>query len=407
MSARHSYHLGYLTAMVIDSMGSGLWIPFALLFFTFGRGMKLAEAGVALTTGSMLSLLGGGLITGTIVDRIGPFRSAALSSLIRVIAFPMYLVGSTFAWVAAIAVAISFADRLFWAAHGGMVSAVSPSDEARVRLFSSLNALRNIGLGIGALVASLGVWVEHGSGVFWSFIVVANAASFAVSGLLLWQLRRFDDATEHGEESGVRRYRDVFAQYRFLVFVAAVFVLALASVGFDSILPVYLLAVGLPTWSPPMAYLLSSILIAASAPLATELGSRRSGLRLLASAAGLVGIAYGALSAMAAVHAGKVALLAAAVTLFSLAEALFGATAVNVMLSFAPEGRAGRHSAVYQLSWGVADAVGPGLFSLLFTVERALPWIFLMVVLGFAALAFLGSSRTAAHKFRASGESAA
>jgi len=42
--------------MVIDSIGSGLWIPFALLFFTYGRGMKPAAAGEPLTTGSLDSL---------------------------------------------------------------------------------------------------------------------------------------------------------------------------------------------------------------------------------------------------------------------------------------------------------------------------------------------------------------
>ncbi|EUA03283.1 major Facilitator Superfamily protein [Mycobacterium kansasii 824] len=347
--------------MVIDTTGNGLWVPFALLYFTHGRGMKLVDAGAALTMGSLVSLLAGGLLTGAIVDRIGPFRSATLSSLIRVTAFPCYLADNTVASLAIIAMAVSFAGRLFWVAHPGMVRALAPSEDARVGLFSLINAMRSIGLGIGGLVASLGVWAERGSGLFWNFIVVANTVSFAVCGLLFWRLRDFDRKTSDRDTSGVGRYRDVLAQRRFLVYVVAVFVLALASVGFDSILPVYLLALGYPAWTPPVAYLLASALIAAFAPLATKWGRSRPGLRLLALAAGLLGVAFAALIAMvAADDVGRMVLLSAAVMLFSLAAATWGATAFQVMLSFVPRDRAGRHSAVYSLSWGVAIAVGQG-----------------------------------------------
>jgi len=406
MVARHTYHRGYLTAMVIDTTGSGVWIPFSLLFFTYARGMKLADAGAALTVGSLVALLGGGLLTGVIVDRIGPFRTATLSSAIRVIAFPFYLAVHTLGSLAMIVVVLSFAGRLFWVAHPGMVSALAPSEDARVGLFSTINASRSVGLGLGGLIGSLGVWVERGSGGFWTFIVVANAVSFAVCGLLFWRLRGFDQQTQHRDGSGAGGYRDVLAQRRFLVFVAAIFVVALANIGFDSILPVYLLALGFPIWAPPITYLAVSILVAAFAPLATRWGRRRSGLRLLALAAGLLGIAFAALAVMVPVDVGRTALLGVAAILFSLASATFGATGLKVMLSFAPPGRPGRHSAVYSWSWGIAIAVGPGMFSSLFTVGRVLPWVFLAAVLGFAVAAFLASSRSAAQTVGASDASA-
>lgn len=395
MVARLTEHRGYLTAMVIDTMGSGVWIPFSLLFFTYARGMKLTDAGAALTIGSLVALLAGGLVTGAIVDRFGPFRAATFSSLIRVVAFPFYLADNTLASLSVIVVALSFAGRLFWVAHPGMVSALAPTEDARVGLFSMINASRSIGLGLGGLIGSLGVWAESGSGIFWTFIVLANAVSFAICGVLFWRLRRFDHQTQHRDVGGVGRYRDVLSQRRFLVFVAAIFVVALANIGFDSILPVYLIALGFPIWAPPITYLVVSVLVAAFAPLATNWGRRRSGLRLLALAAGLLGIAFAALTAMVTVDVGRTVLLGVAAALFSLASATFGATGLKVMLSFAPRGRAGRHSAVYSWAWGIAIAVGPGMFSSLFTVGHVLPWVFLAVVLLFAVTAFLASSRTA------------
>ncbi|ETW22374.1 MFS transporter [Mycobacterium gastri] len=403
MTVRRSYHLGYLTAMVIDTTGNGLWVPFALLFFMHGRGMRLADTGAALTIGSLISLSGGGLLTGALVDRIGTFRAATLGSLIRVIAFPCYLVAHTIAAVAAIAAAVSFAGRLFWVAHPGMVRALTPSEDARVGMFSLIGALRSIGLGIGGLIASLGVWAQPGSRLFWNFIVVANSISFAVCGLLFWRLRHLDRKNEHRTDSAVGSYREVFAQRQFLVFVAAVFVLALANVGFDSILPVYLLALGFPAWTAPVAYLLASIFVGAFAPLATKWGRCGSGPHLLALAAGLLGIAFAALTAMVTVdNVGRTALLATAVTLFGLAVATFGATALKTMLSYVPGGKAGRHSAVYSLAWGIAIAIGPGLFSSLFTLGRVLPWMFLAVVLVFAIAAFLVSRRTTRYPITAS-----
>ncbi|MCV7200253.1 MFS transporter [Mycobacterium angelicum] len=406
MVTRQAYHRGYLTAMVIDTTGSGVWIPFSLLFFTYARGMKLADAGAALTLGSLVALLGGGLLTGAIVDRIGPFRAATLSSVIRMIAFPFYLADNTLASLSMIVVALSFAGRLFWVAHPGMVSALAPSEDARVGLFSMINASRSVGLGLGGLIGSLGVWAERGSGLFWTFIVLANAVSFAVCGLLFWRLRGFDQQAKQRDDNGVGRYRDVLTQRRFLVFVAAIFVVALANIGFDSILPVYLLALGFPIWAPPITYLVVSILVAAFAPLATKWGRRRSGLRLLALAAGLLAITFAALTMMVTVDMGRTALLGVAAILFSLASATFGATGLKVMLSFAPPGRTGRHSAVYSWSWGIAIAVGPGMFSSLFTVGRVLPWVFLAVVLVFSVAAFLASSRTAAQRVGASEASA-
>lgn len=396
MVTRQADRRTYLMAMVIDTTGSGVWIPFSLLYFTYARHMKLADAGAALTLGGLVALVGGGLLTGAIVDHIGPFRTATLSSLIRVIAFPCYLADNTFASLSVIAVALSFGGRLFWVAHPGMVSALARSEDARVNLFSMINASRSVGLGLGGLIGSLGAWAQRGGGLFWTSIVLANALSFAVCGLLFWRLRRFDHQAKHGVDRGTGGYRDVLAQRRFLVFVAAIFAVALANIGFDSILPVYLLSLSFPIWAPSVAYLVVSILVAAFAPLAARWGRRRSGLRLLALAAGLLEIVFAVLIVMVTAPAGRSVLLGVAVVLFSLASATFGATGLKVMLSFAPPGRTGRHSAVYSWSWGIAIAVGPGVFSSLFTVDRVLPWVFLAVALTFAIAAFLASSRTVA-----------
>jgi hypothetical protein len=50
-----SHQLGYLTAMVIDSIGSGFCIPIAFLFVTNRRGIKLAKPAYETCSPSMSS----------------------------------------------------------------------------------------------------------------------------------------------------------------------------------------------------------------------------------------------------------------------------------------------------------------------------------------------------------------
>lgn len=58
----------FMTAMVIDTLGAGVWVTFSLLYFTDGRGMELSTAGAALSTGSVTALVLGGLAVGTFTD---------------------------------------------------------------------------------------------------------------------------------------------------------------------------------------------------------------------------------------------------------------------------------------------------------------------------------------------------
>ncbi|ARZ66670.1 MFS transporter [Streptomyces sp. HU2014] len=396
---------GFMTAMVVDALGSGVWITFSLLYFTYGQGMALTTAGAALSTGSLAALAAGGLAVGVLTDRMGPFPAATLSCAIRTVAFPCYLVADGPAAVAVIAFAVSFGDRLYWAAHGGLVDSVTSADREQRGLFALLNSLRNVGLGVGALAVALGASLEeHGGGLLWNSIPLANAASFAVAGVLFRYAGRGVPAVRGRTGSGPpASYRRVFADRRFLAFTGATLAITLSSVAFDSILPVYLRSLDMPLWMPPVAYVLSCVAIPAFQPLALRLGRERPAMRLMALAAVLIAGALAGLVVLGRLSAaGATAAVAVLVLLFSLGEAVFGAVAMTIVLSFASAADSGRYSAFYQLAWGLSGALGPGLHTLLFSVSGGTPWLVMACALLVAAAVYTALAR-APHTGKAPG----
>ena len=78
-----------MVATLIDALGSGLWVPFALLFLVHGQGMGLLDAGTSLSTGALLALVTGPA-TGAAMDRFGPRALLVAGNLVRVAAFCAY-----------------------------------------------------------------------------------------------------------------------------------------------------------------------------------------------------------------------------------------------------------------------------------------------------------------------------
>ncbi|WP_234380335.1 hypothetical protein [Streptomyces sp. CMB-StM0423] len=61
--------------------------------------------------------------------------------------------------------------------------------------------------------------------------------------------------------------------------------------------------------------------------------------------------------------------------LWAAAEMLHGPASNALSADAAPEGARGTYLAAFQYSFATADMVTPGLFGLLYSVERVLPWV--------------------------------
>lgn len=392
----------FIAVAVLGMVGHGMWVPLTFLFFTLGRGLPLAGSGTAVTVGGCVALLFGTTVTWRVIDRIGPFRAKVLAGVCGAPAFVGYLITRNLTEVAVFSALAALAGSLFFAADPEAVRRISLDEQQRVHTFALLTSLRVIGFGLGAALATLGLVLDVGASWVWNVMVLLIAAIDVVSAMLFWSLRYVDDIWSPdggGAIGGPPRYRDVFRQGWFMVYIGGTFVVALVTVGMDITLPVYLLSLGLPRWSTTVSYLVMCVLIALAAQVVSRLSRVVGQLRLLIGATIILATAYVVFISLTAVHAkiGLLLVLATGLILFGIADAISNALASNVMLSFAPATSSGRHASLFQTAWALASTVAPGIYARLFTVARTLPWGFSALLLVVSAAAY-----TAVHRSRRS-----
>ncbi|MDP9460651.1 MAG: MFS transporter [Actinomycetota bacterium] len=174
-------HVPLLTALAVDALGSGVWLPFSVLYFTITTPLSLAQVGLSLSITAGLALPAGPLL-GTLVDRRGARPVLLAGNLLQALGVAGYLfVGGSGSLVIA-ATSVALGSQAFWAAYSPLVTQISrPGD--RERWYGLLSALRNAGFGVGGLLS--GVAVTSGSIAGYRAIAAINAGSFLLAVLLL------------------------------------------------------------------------------------------------------------------------------------------------------------------------------------------------------------------------------
>ncbi|MEZ0364014.1 MFS transporter [Mycobacterium sp. pUA109] len=390
-AARRSFIIATTVAMV----NHGLWVPLIFLFFTLGRGLPLTGAGVAATVGNTGALLLGAVVAGRVVDRLGPFRAMTLSGVIGAAAFVGFLLTTTLGAVAAFSFTAALAGNLFFTSDPEAVRRLTAEGDDRTRMFALLTSVRVLGFGVGALAATLGLLFDRGSGWFWTALVAFIAAGELITAALFWRLRWVDDdGPVDGEppDAVPPRYRDVLRQGGFMAFIAGVFIIGLTTIGMDTALPLFMLSVGLPTWTTTVAYLFICVMVAVAARAVARIGQRVPHLRILSWSTACCAVSFLVVDSLAGIQNAGPALLFAVLTLglilFSVSDAASNALGANIMLTFAPAESSGRHGSLLQTAWAAASTVAPGMYAALFTAGRILPWLVSSVLLAVAAAVF-------------------
>jgi len=380
----------FALAMIIDAVGSGLFLPFSLLYFHYAGGLSLTEAGLGLTI-AMLIAVPTPLAAGVLVDRVGPKTVAVATNAARVAGFLGYLLVHDLTALIAVALLISVSDRLFWVAQPALIGEFATSG-SRDRWFGLTVALRAAGLGIGGLLAGLAVSSLGING--YHALVVANAVSFALAAALIGSLRVPGRAAVAAlpAEPSPKGFRAVLADRPFCWIVASNVVFGIARtmilVGF----PVYALQVlGAPAWLAGVLYAVYTALLAvAQTSLVRRLEHHRRTRGLMLSAllwaGSFVLLAVAPLLPRQAI----VAYLSAVTVLYTVAVMVHAGVIDALVIEAAPDTLRGRYVAAFNLSWAAANALAPGLFTTLLAWYVGLPWITLAALL---LLALVGVRR--------------
>ncbi|MHB8313464.1 MAG: MFS transporter, partial [Candidatus Dormibacteria bacterium] len=79
-----------MSAMVVDSLGSGLFLPFSIIFFLRTTPLSLTTVGLALSAAELLALPPLAVF-GWMVDRLGPRTVVATGNLVEAAGFIGFL----------------------------------------------------------------------------------------------------------------------------------------------------------------------------------------------------------------------------------------------------------------------------------------------------------------------------
>ncbi|WUH93481.1 MFS transporter [Streptomyces sp. NBC_00433] len=371
-----------LGAMAVDAVGSGMYVPFSLVFFHHITGLSFAVVGAVLTAVGLIGMAALPL-AGAAVDRYGARRVQLVLYGVRGTGFALYPLATALPAFAAVALGTAFGDRAFPAVQQSWIGEFAAGAD-RDRLQAASRALRNGGLGAGALLASLVVTLAGDRG----FVAAAwlNAASFAVAWLLMRRVKApARPAAQPAPAAGGAGYRVVFADRPFLALTGANFLTAL---GYSALAVLFPLFIAGPLHGAQSltgaAFTLNTVLCAVGGVHIARLG-RRSGARRTRSAAlgGLIFAAsFAGLALLATVRpqAGwaTAGLLLALVTLYTVAETVHNPAASSLAVAAAPESLRGRYMAAYQLSWSLASILAPSLFTALTAADARLPWLLLV-----------------------------
>ncbi|MCK7627377.1 MFS transporter [Streptomyces sp. RS10V-4] len=375
----------YMLGMVVDTVGSGMYLPVSLLFFHHTTGLPVTRVGVIISTAAVLGLVGSPL-AGLLVDRYGA-RSVLVGVYgVRAVGFAVYPLVHHQAPMFLAVTLVALGDASFPPAMQAFVAEIT-GGAGRDRLIAAQRSLRNAGLGIGGLI--VGTALGAGSDAAYQAVVLAAGGAFLVAGVLIRTIpvsRTAGRARAHGG------FRTVFRNRPFLTLTAVNVPTAFGYTVLSVSLPVYLTQkLGAPDSLAGVLYAVNTVGIAALQVPVTRVLARRRRTRSAALGGAVFSLSFLGFAALGAVPEGGTLLIGVftATVLFTLGELLHGAAASALAASAAPEPTRGRHLAVYQLSWSVPTALAPAVLTALLELSPTALWLVLAAGVGCSALAMI------------------
>ncbi|MFD7707380.1 MFS transporter [Streptomyces sp. NPDC059786] len=174
-----------LSAVLVDAVGSGLYMSVSVIFFTRYLHLGGGQVGIGLSVAGALSFLA--LVpTGILADRVGPRRMLVAAHLVRAALLLCYPFAADFAVFLLVVSLLAVADRGASPLVQGLFG-TAVAKELRVRAMGRARSMQNLGLALGGLAA--GAALVPDSDVAYVAVVYANALSFLLAAVLVTGLR--------------------------------------------------------------------------------------------------------------------------------------------------------------------------------------------------------------------------
>ncbi|GKQ35772.1 MFS transporter [Streptomyces sp. A012304] len=355
----------YAVSLAVDALGTGLLRPFLLLY-----GVTVLRLSAPVTGAAMTAAVVAGLVcmpaVGRWLDRGARSTVVAASMLVRVVGVAVLLATPAgHVWLFATAALLLGVGNQAWpAAHAAVVATVTHGRERDAALAAG-RALRNAGLGVGALIAT--ACLAGGTTALRTLAAVTGLACL-VAAVLAWSVRLPADATAAAATDMAAgpapRMRSLLAAN-----VVYAFCLNIPEIALPLILVTQLDAS--PVWSAGIFVANTVLVVTLQVPVTVLLSrfSRRTTLVL----AGLVLTAsyLGFLAATSLGDGWGAPAVAAVSVVCTLGEIIYAGSATALVTHLAPAHALGRALSRFELSTGVSLALSPTIIT---TLTPTLLW---------------------------------
>ncbi len=373
-----------LSIIVLEFFGTGLVLPFQVVYLHEVRGFALSDVGLMLGLSPLMGLLVVGP-AGLLIDRVGA-RRIVIGVLCLSISSNLVLAYSAAEWQAAVALALQgIAFGVSWPAFQSLIASVVPS-ELRQRYFGVNFTLLNLGIGIGGIVG--GLFVDVDRVVTFQAIYFGDALSYVPAlVLLLGPLRHIAGRLDLDEETATESvsYLEVFrrpamASLTLLGFVASF-------VGYSQLnagMPAFARAVSeVSTRTLGFAFAANTVVIVLLQLVVLGRIEGRRRTRIIA----VMGVVWAlawlclGLSGLVPGTLGAALLVAACAAVFALGETLLQPTIPALVNDLAPDHLRGRYNALSSGAFQLAAVIAPAISGVL--ISQALGEVYIgMLVVG-------------------------
>lgn len=375
-------HRRFVTAIVADTVGSGLFMPITLLYFLAMTDLSLVQIGAALSLSALLTMPAA-FVIGSLVDRFGPRRMMLIGNLVQAVGMIAYLWADAFLAVALWTTLLNLGRQAFWGSFGNVVTAISAPGE-RELWFGFLQAVRNLGYSVGGVLAGLALQI--GTDLAFESVVIVNAVTFVLAFVLLLDVP--DHRVARADDAPVEGWGVVLRDRAYLRLVLGQFGFVAAMMVLNFALPVYVAeTIDLPGWVVGAIFTVNTALVG----LGQGLVVRRMTGQVRARMMGLAQLVFVASYAMF-VGAGwlpvwlAVVVMLVAAAVYTGGELIGGPVFSATAAEAAPDHLRGRYLGLFHLSWGIGGAVTPIAFTwLLDHGSTTLWWVLALVALVSAA----------------------
>ncbi|MEW1954328.1 MFS transporter [Terrabacter sp. NPDC080008] len=376
-----------ISTVLVQSIGTGLVLPFLVVYLHEVRGISLETVGLLLAFQAGVGIV---LVTpaGALIDRIGA-RFVYASALIALLVGDVLLAFATSLPQAVLALLFfGYGFGVVWPASSSLVGSLIPSDQ-RQRYFGINFTLLNLGIGIGGIVGGRFVDVTR-PGTF-EAIYLLDAASYLLPlAILLGPLRRAGGRVLHAthgatDDAGARvSYLTLLRDRRLRALLALGAVAAVVSYPQLNVgMPAYARAEGqVSTEGLGYAFAANTVVIVLLQLFVLQRIEGRRRTRVTVVMAATWAVAWSLLGATSLVPGTVTAtiLLCGVAGVFGLGETMLQPTSAAMVNDLAPDHLRGRYNALSSLMFSLAFAGGPVVAS--FLVGRGLGWVYIGFLVG-------------------------